>query len=370
MQAVNTVMIGVGNISDAYLQNITGRFRAINLIGVCDLIRERAEKAQAKYSIPKIYDTMEDAFADPEVELVLNLTRPYQHFAVSKAALEAGKNVYSEKPLGASLEEGIALRDLAVSKGLFLGGAPDTFLGAGLQTCRKLIDQGFIGQPIGSAAFMIGHGAESWHPDPDFFYHYGGGPMFDMGPYYLTAMINMMGPIDEVMSASRCTFKERMITSEPHFGTPIYPDVNTYIAGTVKYASGAIGTIFTTFDVYYPQSARLEIYGTEGTLFCPDPNHFDGPVKLFRPEYGEAREIPLCFDYRDGCRGIGLADAATSIRTGRRPRTSWKQTFHVLDAITGFDRSAQTGQWIKLQEGFQREAPMRKPVLPGVLEED
>ena len=182
MKTVKIAMIGVGCISGIYLDNITKVFKEIELIGVCDLVRERAENAQKNYGVPKIYETMHDAFADPEVDIVLNLTRPYEHFEVTKAALEAGKHVYSEKPLGASLEEGIQLRALAEEKGLMLGGAPDTFLGAGIQTCRRLIDDGFIGQPIGSAAYMIGSGHESWHPDPEFYYKYGGARCLIWGP--------------------------------------------------------------------------------------------------------------------------------------------------------------------------------------------
>lgn len=369
MKPVKIVMIGVGCISGIYLENITHLFKAIELVGVCDLIRERAENAQKKYGIPRIYETMEDAFADPEVELILNLTRPYEHFAVSRGALEAGKHVYSEKPLGASLEEGVALRELAERKGLMLGGAPDTFMGAGIQTCRKLIDDGFIGTPIGSAAFMVCHGHESWHPDPDFYYQYGGGPMMDMGPYYLTAMVNLMGGIDSVCSASRATFPERMITSEPLAGTPIHVNVNTYVAGTVQYTSGAIGTLFTTFDVHYPSQSRFEIYGSEGTLFVPDPNFFGGPIRLYRPEEEEPREIPLCFNYAQNSRGLGLADMATALRSGRAARADVQQTFHVLDAIDGFDRSARSGQWVRMSTAYERRPPMKKAVLPGVLDE-
>ena len=169
MNRVKIAMIGVGNISGIYLKNITQTFRELELIGVCDLVRERAEKAAAEYGVPKIYDTMHDAFADPEVQIVLNLTRPYEHFEVSRAALLAGKHVYSEKPLGAELAEGVELRRIAEEKGLMLGGAPDTFLGAGIQTCRRLIDDGFIGTPIGSAAYMIGCCHECCHPDPEFY---------------------------------------------------------------------------------------------------------------------------------------------------------------------------------------------------------
>ena len=368
MKPVKVAMIGVGCISGIYLENIAKVFRDIELIGVCDLVRERAENAQKNYNVPKLYETMYDAFADPEVEMVLNLTRPYEHFEVSKAALLAGKHVYSEKPLGASLEEGQELVRIAKEKGLMLGGAPDTFLGAGIQTCRRLIDDGFIGDVVGSAAFMICRGHETWHPDPDFYYQYGGGPMFDMGPYYLTAMINLMGGIESVMSASKKTFPERLITSQPLAGTPIHVNVNTYVAGTVKYESGAIGTLFTTFDAYYPGQARFEIYGSEGTLFVPDPNTFGGPVKLYRPEDGEIREIPLMYDYAQNSRALGLDDMAVALRTGRPARADYQQTFHVLDAITGFERSAESGQWVAMSTKYSRRPPMKKARLKGELD--
>lgn len=368
MKPVKVAMIGVGCISGIYLENITRVFKDVELIGVCDLVRERAENAQKNYNVPKIYETMHDAFADPEVEMVLNLTRPYEHFEVSKAALLAGKHVYSEKPLGASLEEGKELVRIAEEKGLMLGGAPDTFLGAGIQTCRRLIDDGFIGDVVGSAAFMICRGHETWHPDPDFYYQYGGGPMFDMGPYYLTAMINLMGGIESVMSASKKTFPERLITSQPLAGTPIHVNVNTYIAGTVKYESGAIGTLFTTFDAYYPGQARFEIYGSEGTLFVPDPNTFGGPVRLFRPEDGEVKEIPLMYDYAANSRALGLDDMAVALRTGRPARADYQQTFHVLDAITGFERSAESGCWVPMSTKYNRRPPMKKARLKGELD--
>ncbi|MBQ6645897.1 MAG: Gfo/Idh/MocA family oxidoreductase [Clostridia bacterium] len=369
MKQANVAMIGVGCISGIYLENITKTFKDIKLLGVCDLVRERAENAQKKYNVPKLYETMYDAFNDPEVDIVLNLTRPYEHFEVSKAALEAGKHVYSEKPLGASLEEGKALVKLAEEKGLMLGGAPDTFMGAGIQTCRRLIDDGFIGDIVGSAAFMICHGHETWHPDPDFYYQYGGGPMFDMGPYYLTALVNLCGGIHSVMSASKKSFEKRLITSQPLAGTPIDVNVNTYIAGTIKYDSGAIGTLFTTFDVYYPYQARFEIYGSRGTLFVPDPNGFGGPVKLFRPEDGEVREVPLMYDYKENSRALGLDDMAVALRTGREARADYKQTFHVLDAITGFERSAQSGRWVKMSTKYKKHKPMVKAELIGCLDE-
>ncbi|NLB91119.1 MAG: Gfo/Idh/MocA family oxidoreductase [Clostridiales bacterium] len=368
MDTVKVAMIGVGSISGIYLENITKLFKEVELIGVCDLIRKRAEDAKEQYNIPKLYETMEDAFADEEVDIILNLTRPYEHFDVTKGALEAGKHVYSEKPLGASLEEGKALLALAKEKGLRLGGAPDTFMGAGIQTCRKLIDDGFIGTPVGSAAFMICRGHETWHPDPDFYYQFGGGPMMDMGPYYITSMIHLLGGVDKVVSASRKSFPQRMITSAPHSGETIEVNVSTYVSGTLQYESGAIGTLFTTFDAHYPTQARFEIYGSLGTLILPDPNTFGGPALLFRPEEGEAREIPLCFDYAENSRGLGLADMAKALKEGRAARADVEQTFHVLEIMEGFETSSQRGEWVKINSTYQRSKPMVKAEIPGILD--
>lgn len=361
-------MVGVGSISGIYLENITKQFQEIELVAVCDLVRERAQKAQDDYGIPKLYDTMYQLFADPEIDVVLNLTRPYEHFGVSSEALKAGKHVYSEKPLAATLEEGKELVRLAEEKGLWLGGAPDTFLGAGIQTCRKLIDDGYIGQPIGAAGFMISHGPESWHPDPAFFYKHGGGPMMDMGPYYVTAMVNLLGGVTSVMGAARASFPQRTITSQPFCGQQVMVETPTYITGILQFDSGAIGTLFTTFDVHYQDSARLEIYGTKGTLFVPDPNTFGGPVRLLRPEDGEIREMPLCFDYRENSRGLGLADMAKALQTGREARESWKQTYHVLEIMQSFEKSSRSRCAVDLESRYAPGAPMKNNPIHGVLD--
>lgn len=366
--SVNIAMIGVGSISGIYLKNITGTFKEINLIGVCDLIRERAEKAQAAYNVPKLYETMYDAFADPEVDIVLNLTRPYEHYGVTKAAQEAGKHVYSEKPLAADWDEGRELVALAEAKGLMLGGAPDTFMGAGIQTCRQLIDSGEIGRVIGAAAFMICRGHETWHPDPEFYYKRGGGPMMDMGPYYLTALINLAGGVKAVTGVTKTSFPTRTITSQPHNGEVVTVDVPTYVTGTLHFDSGAIGTIFTTFDVYYPSQARLEIYGEKGTLFAPDPNGFGGPVKLFRPGDKEPVEIPLAFDYAENSRALGLADMAKALETGRFCRTDYKQTQHVLEILTAFEKSSDAGAIWPIETRYERRPAMKNNPEHGVLD--
>lgn len=366
---MNVGMVGVGCISGIYLKNFAETFKNVRLVAVCDLIRERAEKAQEQYKIPKLYDTMEELFADPEIDIVLNLTRPYQHFEVSRAALLAGKHVYSEKPLGADWEEGTALVKLAEERGLWIGGAPDTFMGAGIQSCRKLIDDGKIGDIIGGRCVMGSHGVESWHPDPDFYYQRGGGPLLDMGPYYITALINLLGGVKKVYGTSRTTFSERLITAEPHVGEIIKVNVPTHYECLMTFESGATISFLTSFDVYHTKQANIQLYGTKGNLYVPDPNCFGSEkgMKFLNGETGAEEELPLTFDYGVNSRCLGLADLAAAIEQGRPPRTSYRQTYHVLEVMTGIMKSAETGVLYEMTTHFEREAPM-DPTLPhGVL---
>ena len=370
MKKVGIGFVGVGCISGIYLKNIKETFKEIEIIGVCDLVREKAEKGLEEWGVDaKIYNDMYELFADPAVDIVLNITRPYEHYEVTKAALLAGKHVYSEKPLGATYEEGKELVALAEEKGLMLGGAPDTFLGAGIQTCRKLIDDGYIGTPIGAQAFMVGHGHESWHPDPAFYYQFGGGPMMDMGPYYITALINLMGGVKSVMGSTKKSFPTRTITSQPHFGEVVDVEVNTYVTGILNFDSGAIGTIFTTFDVHNSSTSNLEIYGTEGTLYIPDPNMFDGPVRLYRPEQGKVYEVPVTFDYRGNSRALGLADMAKSLQKGKKDfRCDYKQTAHVLEILCSFDKSSESGKLYEMETKYERHEPMKLNPIRGILD--
>ncbi|MCI5545607.1 MAG: Gfo/Idh/MocA family oxidoreductase [Clostridiales bacterium] len=351
MKTVKIAMIGTGDISGIYLKNITETFHEIELVGVCDLVREKAEKAAEKWNVPKVYADMYEAFDDPQVDIILNLTRPDEHYGVTRPALEAGKHVYSEKPLAATFELGKELVELAQSKGLLLGGAPDTFLGAGIQTCKKLIDDGFIGRPVGASGFMMSHGPESWHPDPEFFYKYGGGPMMDMGPYYITAMTYLLGRVETVSATTSRSFQQRTMTCKEHYGEKIDVDVSTFLSGTMRFESGAVGTLTTTFDVWRSTLPCIEIYGEKGTLFVPDPNTFDGPVKLYRPEDGEVREMPLLFGNRENSRGLGLLEMARAIRDGHDDFiTSSRRTFHTLDVLTAFDRSSLAGRAIEMEK--------------------
>lgn len=395
---VKIAMIGVGAISGIYLKNITRVFREVELTGVCDLIPERAEKGAAyvKEEIekgaqvpePRIYKDMFEAFDDPEVEVILNLTRPYEHFEVTKQALLHGKHVYSEKPLGVDMEEAEGLVALAEEKGLRLGGAPDTFLGAGIQTARRLIDDGYIGDVVGASCAMVCHGHETWHPDPEFYYKRGGGPMLDMGPYYITALVQLLGRARGLMGMTKRSFPRRLITSEPHCGETIDVDVDTWLSGNIEFESGAVAQVFTTFDVHYTAQSRFEVYGTRGSLMVPDPNTFGGPVLLLRPEdqaaapktdpgldrhgvpdfYAGWREMPLLYDYPENSRGLGLADLCKALRTGRDHRADYQQQRHVLEIMTGFERSWETRAYLPLTTGYVRTAPMENNPMHGILD--
>lgn len=353
MEKVKVGILGLGAISGIYLKNLSTVFRNIEIKGVYDLVKEKAEKVQEEYHISTVYESMEELLGDPEVEIVLNLTRPFEHYTVTKAALNAGKHVYSEKPLATTFEEGQELVELAKSKNLLLGGAPDTFLGAGIQTCKKIIESGFIGKPIGAAAFMICHGHESWHPAPEFYYQNGGGPMMDMGPYYMTALVNLMGSVRGVTGITRKSFEERTITSEPQYGKKIEVEVPTHVNGILDFESGAVGTVLTTFDVHYNQQARFEIYGSEGTLMVPDPNTFGGPVMLLSAKEKEYKEMPLLFDNCENSRGLGLSGMADAVRGIGEFKANGQQMLHVLEIMTGIEKSSNAGTYIGMMTKLQ-----------------
>lgn len=366
--------IGVGNISEIYLTNLTHVFKEVKVVGLYDIAKEKAESAAKSFGVPKVYGTLEELLLDPEVEIVLNLTRPGEHYRINKAALLAGKHVYTEKPLAATYEEGKELVELAKEKGLLLGGAPDTFLGAGIQTCRKIIDSGFIGTPIGGAARIMLRGHEVWHPDPEFFYKPGAGPMMDMGPYYITAFVNLLGGVKNVTGVATVTYPKRTISSEPKFGSVIDVEVPTNVAGIMEFKNGAVATIQTTFDVCYKEYAMLEIYGSEGTLICPDPNMFTGEIKVFHRESDDYANMPITFKYYENSRGLGLADMAKSVAEmkagrGNRPfRANGDQMLHVLEIMTAFEKSSKSGRRVKLESKYNRSAPMVYSDLDGVLD--
>ena len=354
MDKVKVGIIGCGNISDIYLKNCTEVFNDILEVVACaDLISERAKEKVQQYNIPKAC-SVEELLADPDIEIVINLTIPKAHAEVCLAALNAGKSVYVEKPLAITREDGKKILETAKEKGLLVGGAPDTFLGGGLQTCRKLIDDGWIGQPVAATAFMVCHGHESWHPDPEFYYKVGGGPMFDMGPYYLTALISLMGPVRRVTGSARITFPERLITSEPKHGTKITVDVPTHVAGIMDFDSGAVGTILTSFDVWDSQLPRIEIYGSKGSMIVPDPNTFGGPVFIKRAGDKEWAQMPLSHGYAENSRGIGVSDMARALREGGKHRANGDMMYHVLEIMHGFHDASNEGRHIELESTCQQ----------------
>jgi len=310
-----------------------------------------------------------ELLADPEIEIVINLTIPKAHAEVALAALQAGKSVHNEKPLAIERAQAHQLLALAREEGLRVGCAPDTFLGGGIQTCRKLIDDGWIGEPIAATAFMTCHGHESWHPDPEFYYKVGGGPMFDMGPYYLTALVNLIGPVRRVTGSARITFPERLVTSQPKHGTRIEVDVPTHVAGVLDFANGAVGTIITSFDIWSAHLPRIEIYGTEGSLSVPDPNGFGGPVLVKRAGASEWSDVPLTHGYAVNSRGIGVADMAYALRSGRPHRANGELAYHVLDIMHAFHDASREGKHIELASTCDRPAPLPMGLLPGTLDE-
>jgi predicted dehydrogenase len=359
-------IVGCGNISSIYFKN--GKWlEAIDIVACADLIPERAQARAAEFDVPRAC-TVKELLADPEIDIVLNLTIPIAHAEVALAALEAGKSVYNEKPLAIKREDACKMLEIAKAKGLRVGGAPDTFMGAGLQTCRKLIEDGAIGTPIAATAFMMCHGHESWHPDPEFYYKVGGGPMFDMGPYYLTALVSLIGPVKRVTGSARITFPERTITSQPKNGTKITVDVPTHVAGVLDFENGAIGTIITSFDVWSHRMPNIEIYGTEGSLGVPDPNGFGGPVLLRRAGEKDWSEAPLSHIYSENSRGLGVADMACALSSGREARASGELTYHVLDIMHAVHDASREGKHIELTSGY-RPAPLPVGLEYGKLDE-
>ncbi len=353
---VKVGIVGCGAISGIYLENAP-RFGNVEIAAVADLVAERAQAKAEQFHISKVY-TVEQLLADPEIEIVLNLTIPNAHASIGLAALKAGKSVYNEKPLAIKREEAQQMLTLAQEKGLRVGGAPDTFLGAGLQTCRDLIDKGVIGEPVAATAFMMSHGHESWHPDPEFYYQVGGGPMFDMGPYYLTALTALMGAVAGVSGSTRITFPTRTITSAKKYGTLIKVEIPTHVAGLLQFANGAIGTLIMTFDVWRANLPNIEIYGTEGTLSVPDPNSFGGPVRVYTPGRREWEEIPLTRPFADNSRGLGVADMARAIREGGAARADGALTYHVLDVMHAVHDAADQKRYVELASTIERPEPL------------
>jgi predicted dehydrogenase len=359
MDKVGIGFIGCGTISEAYLK-AASKFPILDIRGVADVDPEAAQARATQFGLKAC--SVDQLLRDPTIEIIVNLTIPAAHVEVGLMALAAGKHVHSEKPLALTTSQARTLLEAADKRGQRVGCAPDTFLGGAHQTCRKLIDEGAIGQPVAGTAFFMCPGHERWHPNPAFYYAAGGGPMLDMGPYYITALVNLIGPVARVSGSTSRVRSERLITSEPLKCTRIDVEVATHVAGTMEFASGAVVSIATSFDVPRHRHVPIELYGTEASLIAPDPNYFGGTIQIARAGQ-EWTDQPIGHAYGDGnYRSIGVADMAHAIRTKRPHRASGELALHVLEVMEAFETSSRLGRHVYIET-----RPERPQVLPTAL---
>jgi predicted dehydrogenase len=360
MERMGIGIIGCGNISEAYLK-AASYFPILEIRGIADIRREAAEARASQFGLRAM--SVDEMLADPSIQIVVNLTIPAAHVEVGLRALAAGKHVHSEKPLGLTTAEARPLLHMAKERGLRVGCAPDTFLGGSHQTCRKLIDEGMIGRPLAGSAYFMCPGHERWHPNPAFYYAKGGGPMLDMGPYYITALVNLIGPVARVAGITSRARAEREITSEPLKGTMIPVEVATHVAGTLEFVSGAVVSIAMSFDVPRHRHRPIELYGTAGSLSVPDPNRFFGAIELATAAK-DWTEQPTEHSYAGGnYRIIGVADMAHAIQSGRPHRASGELAFHALEVMEAFQVSSERGAHVTIDS-----RPERPAMLPTTLQ--
>ncbi|MFF4599582.1 Gfo/Idh/MocA family protein [Amycolatopsis sp. NPDC001319] len=341
---VGVGVIGAGVISDTYLENLTG-FPDVRVLSVADLDVARARAQAAKHGVPQ-GETVADLLANPEIELVVNLTVPAAHVEVGLAALDAGKSVWAEKPLALDRQTGRKLLDRAREKGLRVASAPDTVLGAGLQTARRAIEAGRIGEPRTALALFQTPGPESWHPAPEFLFQHGGGPLLDMGPYYLTELVQLFGPIRKVTGAGGRARDTRVIGSGPRAGTEFAVTVPTTVTALVEFTRGGSAQIVLSFDSALARTGFVEVSGALGTAVLPDPNRFDGSTKLHL--LGAAEPEELAAQGHAASRGTGALELARAIRAGVPERASGELAYHVLDAMLAIDESITRGQSVEV----------------------
>lgn len=353
---VGIAIIGAGYISDIYLQNCISRFENLRVVGIADLVMERARSQANKYRVDAF--TVDELLAHPEVEVIVNLTIPAAHGDVALAVVEAGKSVYNEKPLTATREQGQQLLQLAAERGVLVGAAPDTFLGGGLQTARKLLDDGVIGTPIAATGMVLLSGHERWHPNPDFYYQPGGGPLFDMGPYYLAALLSLLGPVERVSGTSTVSYATRTIGRGARQGEVIPVHTPTHIVTTLDFAGGPRASLTTSFDVWDTNQSTLVLYGSEGTLRLPDPNTFGGSIELLRARTDQWEPVDLFYGNTDNSRGLGVSDMARALRGGGPHRASGEMAYHLVDVMHAALESSEQGRHIHIESSFQQPAPL------------
>ena len=360
LEPVRVGLIGCGAISNAYL-SISRRFPILNFVACADIVPEASQRTAEKFGLAAI--TPEELLRRDDIEVVLNLTVPASHGEVNLAALENSKHAFCEKPFGLDVDEGALVLQRARELNLRVGCAPDTFLGAGHQTVRHLIDQGAVGKPLSGTAFMMGHGHESWHPTPEFYYKRGGGPLYDMGPYYITALVNALGPVKRVAAITKRGFAQRTITSQPKHGQVIDVEVDTHSSGMLEFHTGAVVTVVMSFDVWRHSNQFIEIHGEDKSMTCPDPNGFGGTVALNGADR-TWEDQPLSHANLENRRSIGLADMCVGIRSGRPHRASGDLAFHVLEVMDAFGKSSESGRHIELTS-----RPDRPAALPTGLDD-
>ena len=338
-------IVGCGVISGSYLRNVP-RYRNLRLVAVTDLVPERARAVGDEYGVPVAPDVRSLLELD-DVELVLNLTIPAAHAEVTATALAGQRHVYTEKPLATRRDAIQPALAMARASGLTIGCAPDTFLGPAHQYARLMLDEGVLGIPVGASATWLSRGHESWHPHADFYYQPGAGPLFDMGPYYLTVLVNMFGPVVSVSADATRAFARRTLLD----GTTFDVGVPTHVTGLLRFGSGASATITMSFDVAADLQPRLEIYGTDATLHCADPNGFDGEVLISR---GRTDRQAVTARSTGDMRGVGLADLADAVQRGRAPRAAGALGYHVLDVMESLHLAAQHRQVVDLTSTVER----------------
>lgn len=349
-------IIGTGNISEAYLKG-AATFPGLTIIACADVNRAAAQAKAAAWGIEAL--EVDQLLADSRIDIVLNLTTPQHHVAVGMRALQAGKHVYAEKPLGISLAEGVTLVAAAKAAGRRVGSAPDTFLGGVHQTARAALDAGAIGEVVAGACFMMVPGHEIWHPNPDFYYQPGGGPMLDMGPYYLTCLVNLLGPVKSVMGSAKAAYDRRSIGSGPRAGESFAVTVPTHISGLLEFENGASVSITTSFDVWKHGHNHIELYGRKGSMVVADPNQFQGEI-LVSEKRGDWQPVAQAHRYGDGnYRILGLAEMAGAIAEGRPHRAGLELALHVLEVMEAITTSASQGKRIDLVHGCARPAMLR-----------
>lgn len=369
-------VVGCGNISMTYLRN-AALFHGLTLRACADISADMAALRAREYGIRA--ESVDELLADPEVDLVLNLTVPAAHFDISLSALSAGKHVFTEKPLATSAAEGRRLVGAAAARGLMIGSAPDTFLGAAGRRARRLMDGGAIGRPVTGTAFMMGRGMEHWHPNPQFYYQPGGGPVFDMGPYYLTTLVNLLGPVSRVMAMASKGQDERLITADgPFRNTTFKVGTPTNILSLLEFASGATVTFGASWDVFRHSNHPIELHGTEGSLRLPDPDTFGGTVSLSERgadwrDFGSeaelfgARNWPYAAPDRANYRMLGVADLAEALATGRKPRASGELALHVLEIMEAILLSGESRDAVAVAGGVDQPPLLGEDEARGFL---